>query len=86
MGDVYNLCVPGEQMKNENRMRLAVMAFLEKRLKELGDKARDSSSSPNIKRFTLETYLTTRNLLERMKIEQETKAVQAAKDLWDQGF
>ncbi len=74
------------KMKSENRIRLEMIEFLKMRLKELEISIKKSSNSPNIKRFTLETYLTTKKIIEELQIEQETKAIQASKDLWDQGF
>lgn len=70
---------------NESKMRLAIIDFLEVRLWEL-KKQTEKETSKEVTRFTAETYLTTKKLLEKLKSEQETKAIQAAEDLWDQGF
>ena len=69
----------------DNRMRLAVIDFLEKRIRELEIQIKKETSK-EVARFTLNTYLESKSLLRRMRSEQETKAVQAAEDLWDQGF
>ena len=69
----------------DNRMRLAVIDFLEKRIRELEIQIKKETSK-EVARFTLNTYLESKSLLRRMRSEQETKAVQAAEDLWHQGF
>lgn len=66
-------------------MSEATIKFLEGRLESLRKEIK-AEVCPTILRFTLETYLTTKKLVEKLKNEQEAKAVPTSEDVGIKGI